>query len=189
MTLNLTTTTNSPKTTMTAGILVPGKGGAIRLHVSCSDLVHEQIGQLPLSETAITWLRQIPGILDTCWKHGIPRKQQTNKVRDTLQDLRAALEVAPAAFSGCANLKANSIRVGSLVIAKGPYGYLGVQVWRRDDDGYERGLGPQGCVLGASPAKATSFFADQHAEPALTLIRDILCAPDVLIRACAREKF
>lgn len=181
-----TTATNHP---LAPVILNPENGGPTELHIPILGYQVKQVGTLRLTEQAINWLRQVRQVLDKTFARGIPHTQLTNDLRNTIHDLGTTLEAAPVTFGGYAALRANSFSQGSLWITRGPFGGLSVKVWRCDEDGFERGLGHQGCMLGAGPKRCTPLFAAHDAERALTVIRDILCAPDVLVRACAREKF
>lgn len=179
----------SPKSILANAILDLRKRNARTLYTTFGDIVHHQIGNLPLSDAALDFVAQIPGILKEWQADGILPTDPTHEVNDSLLDLRATLGASPGAFSGYAGLKANSISQGSLEISRGPLGRLSVKVWRRNNDGYEIGLGRRGCVLDASPAMSTCLFAVRDAEIALAAIRDILRAPDVLVRAGARKRF
>ncbi len=179
----------SSKSILANAILDLRKRNVSRLYSTCGDVVHRQVGNLPLSDAAFDFVFQVPGLLKEWQADGILPTELTHEVNDTLLDLRATLDASPGAFSGYADLKANSISQGSLEIIRGPLGRLSVKVWRRNDDGYEIGLGRRGCVLDASPAMSTCLFAVRDAESALSAIRDILWAPDVWVRAGARKKF
>ena len=144
-------------------------------------VVRGSVRPLPISSSAAEFLHSLGQILSEASLQNLGSEQRSELALDGVVDLLETLSEAHTVFSGATMLKADSCQ-GALTIRRNQGAYWLVWVRRQFGRGSAEYFGSDGYILCVSE-NGSCWFDEDDATAALRTIRNILNAPDLMLRS------